>query len=106
MATSTIKAMVTSELATPNSAYVGYNSVYATKIGKLVNVAGRFTITTTKPSGQSNYLFSGLPIPKGNTIGFVDSRGHEIIINAEGHLTSNVELQPASLNVQFTYCEN
>lgn len=106
MASSVIKAMVTSELATPNSAYVGYNRVYATKIGKLVNVAGRFTITTTKPSGQSNYLFSGLPIPKGNTIGFVLPSGKEIIINADGCLTSNVELPPSSLNVQFTYCEN
>lgn len=105
MANSTIKAMATTELATPNSAYVGFNQVYVTKVGKLVNVSGRFNVTTEKPSGGENYLFSGLPSPKGLVIGFDTLDGVELIINQSGWLTSNSAILVGARNIQFTYCE-
>lgn len=106
MASSVIKAMATSELATPNSTYVGFNQVYVTKVGKLVNVSGRFNVTTEKPSGGDNYLFSGLPSPKGIIIGFDTFDGLEFIINQNGWLTSNSAVGVGARNIQFTYCEN
>ena len=106
MASSVIKAMSTSEPATPNSTYVGNNYLFVTKVGKLVNVAGRFQIKTEKPSGQSNYLFSGLPAPSGVIIPFTTSNEVTMLINLNGHLTSNEAIPAGYWQVQFTYCTN
>ena len=103
MASSVIKALTTTELAIPNSTYVGDNYLLVTKVGKLVNVAGRFQIKTEKPSGQSTYLFSGLPIPRGVIIPCAIS-GVTMLINSNGQLTSNETITVGYWQVQFTYC--
>ena len=104
MASSVIK-MDSSEpiKATANTAYVDNNNLFVTRVGRLVNVSGRFQVKTEKPAGQANYLFTGLPLVAGGAIvSFYDATGNIFIINGN-LLTSNDAIPVGYYNVQFTY---
>lgn len=89
--------------ATKNSDYVGDNFLKVLRIGNLVNVSGRFQVTTEKPAGQGNYLFSGLPVPYGGVVAVNSTLDKEFIVTAYGVLTSNIVVPTGNYNVQVTY---
>lgn len=95
-----------SVLATKNATYVGDNHLYVTRIGNLVNVSGRFQVTTAKPAGQSSYLFTDLPQPI-SAVDFISPNNNTVllIVGSGGHgiLTSNGSAPTGYYNVQFTY---
>jgi len=105
MAESTIEMIGTEPiLATANTDYIGQSWLYITRIGRLVNVSGRFRVISKKPSGLENYLFSGLPVPKGKTVGLtLPNTNTELVINSEGLLTSADEVPAIWYDVQYTY---
>ena len=94
--------------AVANAIYVNENQkLYYSKFGKMVNVCGRIEITTQKPAGQSNYLFSGLPIPASGIASVTSSDANDvIIINGSGYLTSNQTMAPGYYNLTCAYVES
>lgn len=104
MASSVIKMNSSEPIrATANTAYVDSNSLYVTRVGRLVNVSGRFHVKAEKPAGQANYLFTGLPtIAGGAIVSFYDATGKNLIITGN-LLTSNDAIPVGYYNVQFTY---
>lgn len=90
--------------ATPNTSYVGgtQNKLYWVQSGGIVTLSGRFEITTEKPSGQNNYLFKDLPIPRG--IAPMNTGSNDfIIVNASGYLTSNNAVGTGYVNIAGSY---
>lgn len=104
MASSVIKMNSSEPIrATANTAYVDNNNLFVTRVGRLVNVSGRFHVKAEKPAGQANYLFSGLPdIVDGTIVSFYDITGKKFLI-ATNVLTSNDAIPVGYYNVQFTY---
>ena len=89
--------------ATANTAYVDDNNLFVTRVGRLVNVSGRFHVKAEKPAGQVNYLFTGLPyIVDGAAVNFYDPTG-KILMIAGNTLTSNTAIPIGYYNIQFTY---
>lgn len=87
-----------------NQSYVGDGNVYVEQYGKMVVMVGRFNITTKKPSGQGNYLFNGLPIPKSDIAYVANGTGiGDLFINGSGQFTSNSEIQTGYMNVSCAY---
>lgn len=89
--------------ATANTAYVDNNALLITRVGRLVNVSGRFHVKAEKPVGQVNYLFTDLPPIVDNAIvSFYDVTGKNFIITGN-LLTSNEAIPVGYYNLQFTY---
>lgn len=89
--------------AQKNTDYVGVSYVKVLRIGKLVNVSGRFEVTTEKPEGQGNYLFSGLPAPSGQIIPVYSDTNKAFIISVGGNLTANGVVATQFYNIDVTY---
>jgi len=89
--------------AQKNADYVGDSYVKVLRIGKLVNVSGRFKVETEKPNGQENYLFSGLPAPAGQIIPVYSDTNKAFIISVAGNLTSNGVVETQFYNIDVTY---
>lgn len=91
--------------ATPNTSYMNSNQkIYWSQSGKIVTGCGRITITSQKPSGQSNYLFKDLPVPI-CTIASVNCAQESLvmIVNGDGYLTSNLAIPASTYNITFSY---
>jgi len=88
-----------------NSDYVTGSLNYI-KFGKMVILNSRFTIHTEKPSGQSNYLFTGLPIPSSVVPVCTHDMSKLIIVNSSGELTSNLAVPAGTYNIFAAYVEN
>lgn len=88
-----------------NSTYVGTSYLKKIVIGKLVNISGRFEITTSKPTGQSTYIFNNVPAPAGGIAPFYCDYADSppIFVNNSGYITSNAELPTGWYDVQVTY---
>ena len=99
-------SLTTVQVVAANTTYISNNWLSLVKIGRIVNISGRFTVATQKPSGQSNYLFS-VPAPQGAVVPiYVEGpSGHTpaIIINTDGLLTSNNAVPTGNYNVFISY---
>ena len=75
------------------------------QIGKVAIVSGRFTLGSQKPAGQSNYLFDGLPAPNGYlaVVSVYSANDYNLIINADGYLTSNLAVPAGSMQIAVAY---
>lgn len=97
-------------LITPLVQNASYNLTYTTsslyyaQYGRMVILCGRIEITTAKPAGQSNYLFSGLPVPASGIASVTSTDANDaVIINGNGYLTSNQAMATGFYNLTGAY---
>lgn len=89
--------------AVKNANYVGESYLKILQIGNLVNVSGRFQVTTQKPATQTYYLFSQLPLPAGHIVPLANNSNVQLFVNTGGYISSNDAIDPGYYNVQCTY---
>ena len=83
----------------------GNQKLYYITFGKMVIVCGRISVTTAKPAGQSNWLFSLLPVPTSGIASVYSDTNVSLIINTSGYLTSNLAVAAGYYNVMAAYIQ-